>query len=351
MGRRRSRQGDRYRLFASSPLPVAGLVVLRRLVAAGPRECTSLSAWARARLELAAAHPLLIRQDRTAAAVLRATRSLGRTKLTVWIGEDLHSRLVEAGGGVLPRAWLAEEVVRVALHALGPASPVYAVAERLGPVSRVLVAAYPEGAARLADRLADEVLHGDPRRLEALLVSRDDPRDDPTEQDHYWYGLTEDEWMALGVAEGPFREGLLREGVTPADLRSLLAAQRSGWTVDRPPPDGLTAVGWLLAFREAEAAVVEQETDLWHAAEELVERLGLEGQAHAVERMRRVLVRAVGVGVSGPGALHLRAMTEWAAGPLRPALLTAWERGDDEDLLAVLRTARLAPPELPGRQR
>jgi hypothetical protein len=174
--------------------------------------------------------------------------------------------------------------------------------------------------------------------MEGLLIAHDDPSG---HEDHY--SLTPSEWeelaarLGLGSATVPTAQSEILRDCTHADLRSLLAALRLGWSPGQPLPDGLTAAGFELAVRVAHADVEDLEVALWHAADDLAERLRLHGHGD-VERLRQALVRATQA--EGTGVLNLQALADMAAGPLRPALLVAWERGDD-DLVAVLRTARL----------
>jgi hypothetical protein len=313
--------------------PAAVVAALERVMCSTGRPAT-LSAWARRAAEISLQRAAVLRKDSVAAHVLYALRPTMRRKLSAWLDDADRERMFRRAR----TSWLAEEAVRTALHALRPDSPARALAEQLGGGAlMVLCAAYPEAALVLGPEEAGRA-RTDPRRMEGLLIAHDDPSG---HEDHH--SLTPGEWeelavrLGLGSATVPTAQSEILRDCTHADLRSLLAALRLGWTPGQPLPDGLTAAGFELAVRMTHADVEDLEVDLWHAAEDLVERLRLHGHGD-VERMRQALVQATQA--EGTGVLNLQALVDMAAGPLRPALLVAWERGDD-DLVAVLRTAKL----------
>jgi hypothetical protein len=315
-----------------SDAPAAVVAAVQRVMHSTGRPAT-VSAWARRAAEVSLRQAAVLREDSVAAQVLYALRSNLRRKISTWLDDVDAERMARRAR----RSWLAEEAVRTALHALRPDSPARALAEQLGGGAiMVLCAAYPEAALVLGPEEAGRA-RTDPRRMEGLLIAHDEPSG---REDHY--SLTPGEWeelaarLGLGSATARARREMLRD-CTHADLRSLVAALRLGWSPGQPLPDGLTAAGFELAVSIARADVEDLEVDLWHAAEDLAERMRIHGRGYA-ERIHRALVRATQA--EGAGVLDLQALVHVAAGPLRPALLLAWERGD-EDLAAVLRTARL----------
>jgi hypothetical protein len=315
--------------------PAAVVVAVQRVLRSTGRPPT-VSAWARRAAEISLRQAAVLRGDAVAERVLYDLRFTLRRRISTWLDNADAERMTRRAR----RSWLAEEAVRTALHSLRPDSPARALAEQLGggPLM-VLCAAYPEAALVLGPEEAGRA-RTDPRRMEGLLIASDDPSG---HVDHY--SLMDREWselaarLGLSSAAEHVRRNILRD-CTHADLRSLLEALRSGWTPwqpGQPLPDGLTAAGYAFAMGVARVDVEGLEVDLWHAADDLAERLCLHGHGVA-ERLRQALVRATQA--EETGVLNLQALVNMAAGPLRPALLVAWERGDD-DLVAVLRTARL----------
>jgi hypothetical protein len=311
--------------------PAAVVVAIQRVLRITDTPST-VSAWARRAASVSLRHAAVLREDYVATRVLYDLRYTPQRKLSTWLNDTDAERMAWRAR----RSWLVEEAVRTALHALRPDSLSRTLAEQLGGGAlMVLCAAYPEAALLLGPEEAGRA-RIDPRRMEGLLIAHDEPSG---HKDHF--SLTSEEWdelaarLGLGFATAHARRDVLRH-CTHADLRSLLAALRLGWTPGQPVPEGLTAAGFELAAMVARAGVEDPEAEQWHAAESLAEKLHLHGYSVA-ERLRQALVRATQT--EHASVLNLQALVDMAAGPLRPALLVAWEQGDD-DLAAVLRTAK-----------